>query len=57
MLNVITIAFGVALGMIMATAFTFALLCNKKVVAWYTKWTTRTALEVGKEIIKIDEEF
>lgn len=57
MLNVITIAFGVALGMIMATAFTFALLCNKKVVAWYTKWTMRTALEVGKEIIKIDEEF
>ena len=57
MLNVITIAFGVALGMIMATAFTFALLCNKKVVAWYTKWTMRTALEVGKESIKIDEEF
>ena len=57
MLNVITIAFGVALGMIMATAFTFALFCNKKVVTWYTKWTMKTALEVGKEIIKIDEEF
>lgn len=57
MLNVISIAFGVALGMIMATAFTFALICNKKVVTWYTKWTMKTALEVGKEIIKIDEEL
>lgn len=57
MLNVITIAFGVALGMIMATAFMFALICNKKFVAWYTNRTMKTALEVSKEIIKIDEEF
>lgn len=57
MLNVITIAFGVALGMIMATAFAFALICNKKVMTWYTNLTMKTALEVGKEIIKIDEGF
>ena len=57
MLNAFTIAFGVALGMIMATAFAFALIRNKKVMTWYTKWTMKTALEVGKEINKIDEEF
>lgn len=57
MLNIITIAFGVALGMLMASIIMLALICNKKVLAWYTKWTMKTAIEVGKEISKIDDEF
>lgn len=57
MFNFITIAFGVALGIIMATAFMLALTCNKKVVAWYTNWMTKVIMEVSNEIIKLDEEF
>lgn len=55
MLNVITIAFGVALGGIMASVILLVLLTNKKVLAWYTKWTMKNALEVAKEI-NLDED-
>lgn len=48
MFDVITIALGVALGMLIAMFATVALMCNPKFIAWFTKVTMSAIVKSTK---------